>query len=188
MRKSSCGFIASDPLVCCPSSQNSQLSLTGNVSSRSIFSILPPIEAIKQWLPIKLDQISVSLSVKTSVGQAPTSLGQQTLPNLPQSVLQSPPLQKPVVPVPQKPPTSAGYGPSSTDLLPLQDCGLTLTNHYFRGNRTDLDDFPWTALLEFDTRKSILSRSSCAYLFISLLRLIFLSQHWVTASLAAVAL
>lgn len=36
--------------------------------------------------------------------------------------------------------------------IPLsQDCGVTVTNHFFRGNKTELDDFPWTALLEYET-------------------------------------
>lgn len=40
-----------------------------------------------------------------------------------------------------------------------QDCGRVLTNRYFRGNLTELGDFPWMALLEYTNRK--LDQSHC---------------------------
>lgn len=49
------------------------------------------------------------------------------------------------------------YDLSNNPLLPA-DCGKDLSQRIFGGERTDIDEFPWMALLEYSTRKETRSR------------------------------
>ena len=52
-----------------------------------------------------------------------------------------------------------------TDHLPA-DCGRFISFKYFIGNRTDIDDFPWLALLEYETRKYTLDKGFVCLFYI----------------------
>ena len=43
--------------------------------------------------------------------------------------------------------------PVSSDLLPgFDDCGVNTQSRIYGGEKTDLDEFPWMALIEYEKR------------------------------------
>lgn len=76
------------------------------------------------------------------------------------------------VPVTKSPPSTTGYSPSVWDkkpevqrqisgweshpkshLIPADRCGIDNSQRIWGGNRTDLEQYPWTALFQYQARK-----------------------------------
>lgn len=145
-----CGFVAKDRLVCCGA---------GAREPSPAAAALQPDDGRPQQ-PKAVKPTARKPQAASVIKAAGAASGAKVAPKAPTTTLlpspelgsqthaQVPPVQK------AAPSLAAETSPESASQVLSRDCGRVLDNRYFRGNRTELDDFPWVALLEYTARKS----------------------------------
>lgn len=129
LKSLNCGYLFFMPFVCCPFQDYIDESDTFELNS---------------------DEKSVSLKTpKCLLGTKKTSTG---LPDTLPTKLSTAPIRATTA-LPSTTTQNSVEKPDEKENHNFAECGRSINRDHHLGNRTELSDFPWLALLEYDTRK-----------------------------------
>lgn len=134
LQKSNCGFVGSVPNVCCPSLLNSDREATTRV----------------QYRPSDTTTYRPRTTTYRTTTYRPRTTEYPAAPPIEQ--FRPRPTESEFRPKPSESPASA-FGGNSYLLPTLDYCGQDSSNRIIGGENTEVDEFPWMALLEYKKRK-----------------------------------